>query len=279
MKTRIFLVLIIAGVLAPHLAIAQIDFSPLEKWRNWRPPQEWLQRPNTRQEPAPNPQPAQISPEEAAREEKAQKKYEQSLAKKVQSSWIPVSPTAAVTEPSRWVPVSPGNRSLGIRPSDPKGFLAPLGKAMDGSPEAQEDLRRSVAILAAAAQSGPQPGEDMRYAGSAEDMAFLAGQAALAMEGAPLEVIVGPSNIQPGQQAAIDHAMKDIGVQKAVLDQAGQDRDAAIKQYMDLKKSGSPEQIAAEKPGIIAKLRKASQAIEQAKSDTGADVYILLPPK
>lgn len=259
---------------------AQIDFSSLDKWRGWRPPQERERRdpPEPRERPA---EPVNVfhptDPAELRREEKLRAEKTQRL----QSHWIPTDTTADVTVPTTTVAIGAGAATFGLRPSDPVGMAAPLGQvaAMNGTNVAPEALRRSVAILAVIKTIPPDDPDPRRTKWRDEEAAFLAEQAALAMEGAPLQVIVAPDNGQPRQESAdtIRSAVADLGQQQARMEKAGRERAAAYGELTSVS-AGSDEEMKQKRERVMARFKKTSEEKRQARQQAGADEIIILGP-
>jgi hypothetical protein len=157
--------------------------------------------------------------------------------KLIQKNWVPVSPTDTVIVPGNTVSIAPGSHDFNTVPSNPGSFTAPIAHvAMKGTPIPKEALRRAVAILAAAEAQlqGPSGGNPP----TGEEIAFLASQAALALEGAPLQVIVSEHGAVGPPHAAdtIRPIIEDLGQQQAVLERAITTLSQTLKANDELKK-------------------------------------------
>jgi hypothetical protein len=164
--------------------------------------------------------------------------------KLVQKNWVPVSPTDTVILPSNTVGIAPGSHDFNTVPSNPGSLTAPIARvAMKGTPIPKEALRRAVAILAAVeAQLQGSSGGNLP---ASEEIAFLASQAALALEGAPLQVIVSEHDPigPPRSLDAIRPIVEDLGRQQATLDHASTTRIQTLKAYEELKKERVADDI------------------------------------
>lgn len=274
-KTRSWLAALLmtaVGVLLCPSVQAQIDFSTLDKWRGWRPsdPSPRSQRPSSRERPVQHAGSQESTwrppdPKEAARMEKM--KTEQ--LHQLQGHWLSVANQAKVIVPVRAVVTSPGSRNFGINPSDPVSFTAPLG-LFRGTKVPTESLRRTLAILNATKSTS-------EHAVSPEDAAFLAGQAMLAMEGAPLQVIVEPaSSPQADAAEAMRPVLEETGKQQAELERAEQTRHEAALEYTALEKKEASPQNAARKEELLAVFRRTSIQIDDAKKKLAEYEYILV---
>jgi len=208
----------------------------------------------------------------------AEQAREEAKIKLIQKKWIPISPTSAagaVTIPQgNPVSVAPGTRFFNTVPSDSDRFTAPVAHAvMAGTPIPVEALRRAVAILAAA------EAELQRTDNENEETAFLASQAAAAMEGAPLKVLVndvnGPATARAAE--AIRPIIAELGQHQAALQHALATNTEARKAYAELKKERDADDI--DPPQNVAKHRalietymnakkQAAEAKQQLKDDT-----------
>lgn len=168
---------------------------------------------------------------EQEREEAQNRLHREERDRLVQKNWVQVSPTDSVEVQGNSVPITPGTHFFNMVPSDPGSLMAPTARvAMKGTPIPQESLRRAVAILAAATArlQGTSP----------EEISFLSQQAAFALEGAPLQVIVSPAVGPATIKAAEDlrPVIEDIGQQEAIRERANATRNRTLKDYAEFKK-------------------------------------------
>jgi hypothetical protein len=174
-----------------------------------------------------------IDPLEA---ERAQRRKE-AQDKLIQANWVSVSSMSTVSVPGTSVSVAPGSKFFGTVPSDPRNFTAPIARvAMKGTPIPDAALLRAVTILAAAKARLQDPALDAKPLAD-EEIAFLAGQAALAMEGAPLQIIVSRTGGAGAAQAAkaIRPIVVSLGRHRADLEGAITTSSQTLKAYGKLK--------------------------------------------
>jgi hypothetical protein len=181
-----------------------------------------------------------------------------------------ISAPTPVAAPSTTINVVNNTRIFNTVPSNPTNLVVPVARAvMNGAPGTSECMRRSLAILRAAQRSGL----------SDEDRAFLAGQAALAMEGAPLQVIVGESG-EDVRQEELKPVISDMGKQLRRMDAATQNRQAAIKQLVQSRDgfSRGPERKQANAAYAQA-TRERKEAWKQLETDRQQVEIIILEKK
>jgi len=116
--------------------------------------------------------------------------------------------------------------SFGITPSDEQPFGAILaarlsGKGTPASRIPTENLRRAAAVLAPVMESVRKGSAGNM---SDEDMSFLAGQAALAMEGAPLSVVVTGSTGKEEQARQVAQQAEYLEAAQEAAQQAHDER-------------------------------------------------------
>jgi hypothetical protein len=170
---------------------------------------------------------------EQERQEAQNRLHREERDRLVQKNWVQVSPTDSVVLPGKSVPITPGTHFFNTLPSDPGSLTAPIAHAaMNGTPIPRESLRRTVVILAAAMArlQGTSPSD--------EEISFLSQQAAFALEGAPLQVIVSPAAGLEAIKAAEDlrPVIEDIGQQEAIRERANATRNRTLKDYAEFKK-------------------------------------------
>jgi len=174
--------------------------------------------------------------------EAKRQEYRDAQDRLIQRNWVPISAMDIVSDPSGAVTVSQGSHLFNILPSDPISLTAPIAAVVNGTAIPTEALRRAVTILAAM-QARLQGG-----LGGDEDAAFLASQAALALEGAPLRVKVSDAvGMNAAEIAAAAETLRPILVQLARHEA---DRKAAIavkertfEAYGELKKERTADDI------------------------------------
>lgn len=274
------LLFIAAGLLLSSPLHAQIDFSVLNKWRGWRPTQqrEPRQPRETREQPAP---PVETWHPLDPAEERLREEHRKEKIRLLQSNWVPLASLGDVVVPRGIPPISYGNPGLGFRPSDPVGMIAPLGQVMSGTSVPTDAMGRAVAILATI-QNIPadDPNPSHSTWGDAE-AAFLAQQAALAMEGAPLEVIVGTGHAPPAVSASetLRPALVQLGRQQEKLAEAEHKRAVAYRELKALPAGGDSKESAAKREQITARFKKASTEAKDAKDHIAQVEIIILPPR
>lgn len=198
--------------------------------------------------PGRNPNPRTESPSDkpralSAAEERRIASERAADEKRLQEDWLPIT-AGAVEMPGNTVSIAPGSRMFNIPPSDPASLTAPIaGVAMKGTPIPEQALRRAATILAfvkVQADSGSSQG--------GEEQAFLASQAALAMEGAPLQIIVAETSERSARRAAeaLRPVLADLAQDHTNLDQGLAARKDTIKAYASWKAAPRPESAIAE---------------------------------
>jgi hypothetical protein len=190
---------------------------------------------NNNTAPPPPPVPREPSAREIREREKQaalDKAQREARDQALRRSWVPVSSSDSVSEPGKIVTIAPDNHLFYTVPSDPIGLIAPVAHAMDGSPVPTEGLRRAVAILMAARAQLQKPDA------SNEELSFLGQQAALALEGAPLQVEVNEADA-PGAAGTAEELrplFEEMGRQEAVRESSETTKKQALGEYEQLKK-------------------------------------------
>jgi len=166
-------------------ARAQIDFSPLDPWRGWRPPAEHRQPVNTQHN---NSNTSESStPVFRPFTEKELKRDRQDKLKMEASVRHDMDKPESVTW-SEVTIVAGGSSGFGNIPPSELGAFAALARATRRTPASAiptTDLNRAFAILSAATKADAY-GNTV----SDEDAAVLAEQAAIAAQGGALQVVV-----------------------------------------------------------------------------------------
>lgn len=201
-----------------------------------------------------------IDPLEA---ERAQKRKE-TQDKLIQANWVSVSSLGSVSVPGTSISIAPGSNFFNTAPSAAHSFTAPIARAaMKGTPIPEDALLRAVALLAAADAQPQGPLAD-------EEIAFLASQAALALEGAPLQVIVSkPGGADAAKAAkAVRPIVVELGHHRADLERAIATLDQTLKAFSALKKEQDADGI--DPPRNIEKHRTLADAYEKASAQAVA---------
>ena len=268
-------------VLLSQAARAQIDFSPLDPWRGWRPPVEHRQPVNTQHV---NSNPSESStPVSRPFTEKELERDRQAKIKMEASVRHDMDKPESVTW-SEITIVAGGSSGFGnIPPSEPGAFAA-LALATRQTPASAiptTDLNRAWAILSAAAKADAY-GNTV----SDEDAAFLAEQAAIAAQGGALQVAVDePTHpLSATQEQLFRGLLDDAGKNLQTMTDERQARanvDQKQREIAQALKAGNitPAEAGAQKQTVSDDLNKAQKksagAKEAIKSVPKTIVYIL----
>jgi hypothetical protein len=262
---------------------AQINFQPVYDAAN----ADYVSRhsqhrdpPEPRDPPSP-PEPlvGKVHPTDPKEAEKRVKE-ENDKIHQMQKNWLSIEVPSQVDIPSRPIEFSFGTKGFGQKVSDPAGLVGPLGKiAMQGTTISPEALRRTTAILAVVQKSVATAGNSEA---NNEEAAFLAGQAALAMEGAPLQVIVeGRSLPAPAVGLNLMQKTRELWQQQRELERANA---ARVSEYAALKgidgdvEGGriTAEQAAPKREEIKARFKKATEDTQIAQAHVAATEIVIL---
>jgi hypothetical protein len=182
------LTLLIGALACPSMVQAQIDFSGLDKWRGVDAQRDPVAKPERETH---SPAPAQRRREPTQKEMREARERTARLVATVREKLSKPEPQASVTWTSAAVHVSATGGYFNTPPS-PAGVFAVVAAGAAKTPATSISplaLRRTAAILARAVRndSGGTSTE------SEETVAFLAGEAATAMQGGDLRVRVDDS--------------------------------------------------------------------------------------
>ncbi len=166
---------------------------------------------------------------------------------RVRARWLPLSTEATVTQRTTAVSIAPDSGFFGYGRSGAGLLSAPLARiGTTATSIGNESLRRGFAILQAA-----------KSAGTPEEAAFLASQAGLAMEGAPLQVIVSPPIVADSGAARAAQALRPLidklGEEQIAVDEAKSEIVEVVKEYNQLR---SEEQQGLGDPAVREERRK-----------------------
>jgi hypothetical protein len=179
----------------------------------------------------------QSSPPSRA-EERRSLRSKEAMDKRIQKAWMPISRMDDVTIPRNTISIAPGTRFFNRVPSN-QNLTAPLaGVAMNGTTIPRKALRRAIAILAVATKQLEATSNQ-----SNEEISFLAGQAAAALDGGPLQVIVNEAEIPAQTEDSFQPILSDIGRQQAERQEAAEVRKETLKEFEALKKEQDADGI------------------------------------